>query len=133
MTLFAQNTIIKTDKCTLQEADAFEETKLCVIETRNEEVQVVFSVRGSEFFDHFVIMTAPKLTNLSDKVKYIAYNLAFFDKRGDMVACTSSNADLKKGAKDMQSGASMPAIPPSMLDKITSYKATIYVLEGKKE
>jgi hypothetical protein len=125
--------IVKSGKCTIQEADAFDENKLCILELKNSEVQLVFSIRGGEFFGNFVIMPSPKITNLSDAPKHVAYNLAFFDANGKLVACTSSNADLKVGTKDLQTGGSMPGILRSSLGKIVSYQAVIYVTEGKKE
>ena len=131
--LAGPGTIIKSGKCTIQEADAFDESKLCVLDLKNAEVQIVFSIRGGEFFDNFVIMTNPKITNLSDAPKHVAYNLAFFDAKGKLVACTSSNGDLKVGDKNMQTGSSMPGILRSDLGKIVSYQAAIYVTEGKKE
>ena len=133
MALAGSGTIVKSGKCTIQEADAFDEGKLCILELKNSEVQIVFSIRGSEFFSNFVIMSNPKITNLSDVPKHVAYNLAFFDTNGKLVACTSSNADLKVGTKDLQTGSSMPGILRSSLGKIVSYQAAVYVTEGKKE
>jgi hypothetical protein len=133
MVLAGPGTIVKSGKCTIQEADAFDEGKLCIIDLKNSDIQLVFSVRASEFFGNFVIMASPKITNLSDVPKHIAYNLGFFDINGKLIACTSSNADLKVGDKNMQTGSSMPGILRSSLGKIVSYQAAIYITEGKKE
>ncbi len=133
LSLFAQSTIIKSGECTIQEADAFDESKLWITELKNEEVKIVVNVRGGEFFDNFVIMTSPKVTNLSDQKKYISFNLAFFNQKGILVACTSISNGLEKGTENMQIGASMPAVSPSLISDITSYQATVYVFEGKKE
>ena len=133
MTLSAQSTIIKSGKCTIQEADAFDDTKLCILEASNKDIQVVYSIRGSEFFGKFVVITSPKITNLSGKPKHVDYSLAFFDKRGNLVASTSGITDLKKDTKDMQTGAAMPGVPKSILGKITSYQTAIYISAGKDE
>jgi hypothetical protein len=133
LSLSAQSIIIKSGKCSIQEADAFDESKLWITELKNEEVKVVVNVRGSEFFENFVIMTSPRVTNFSDQKKQISFNLAFYNQKGDLVACTSVSSNLDKGAENMQIGASMPTVSRSLISEITSYQATLYIFEGKKE
>lgn len=131
ITLSAQNIITKSGKCALQEAEVFDDSKLWVKELKNEEVKIILKVRGSEFFDRFVIMTSPSVTNLSDQKKYISFNLVFYDKNGNMIACTSANNELKEGTENMQIGASMSTVTPALLSRITSYQVTVYIFNDK--
>jgi len=123
----SSSTISKSGRCSLQEAGPFDHNKMFVLDLKNSDVRVVFSLRGDEFFGRFVIPTTPKITNLSGQPKHIAYNLSFFDRSGNLIACTSSSADLESDEKDLQAGSNMQEIPCTSLEKISSYQAVIYV------
>ncbi len=124
--------VTRSDKCVLQEAGAFDKNKIFTFELKNSGVRVQFNLRGNEFFGRFIIQTTPKISNLSKKPKHVAYNIAFFDKDGQLVACTSSSTDLKPNEKNKFAGSNMPEIPRQDLKDIASYQVVIYVTEGKK-
>ncbi len=131
--LAAPGRIESEGKCNLHEAGAFEKGKIVIVELRNRDVEVKFNLRGSEFFGRFVIQTTPSISNLSSEDKHVAYNIAFFDRSGGLIDCASSSADLEGGEKDLYAGSNMPEIPRDDLARIQSYKAVVYVTEGKKE
>jgi len=124
--------IAKSDKCVLQEAGPFDKNKILTLELNNADVQIQFNLRGDKFFGKFIIQTTPKISNLSEKPKHVAYNIAFFDKNGQLVASTSSSTDLKPNQKNKYAGSNMPEIPRQALKDIVSYQVVIYVTEGKK-
>ncbi|NOY82668.1 MAG: hypothetical protein GXP31_16850 [Kiritimatiellaeota bacterium] len=130
--LAAPGRIVKSGKCTLREGGPFDRKRAFTLVLKSRDIQVVFSLRGQNFFGRFVIGTTPKISNLSGKPKHVAYNIAFFDQNGDLVACTSSSADLGGDQKDLQTGSNLPEIPRGSLQKICSYQAVVYVTEGKK-
>jgi len=124
--------VAKSDKCVLQEAGAFDKNKIFTLELKDADVQVLFNLRGNEFFGKFVIQTTPKISNLSGKPKHIAYNIAFFDKNGRLVACTSSSTDLEPNERNKYAGSNMPEIPRQALKSIASYQAVVCVTDRKK-
>ncbi len=127
-TAFASSDIItKSGQCILQQAGPFDESKLFPLTLENPDISLVFKLRGDEFFGRFIIQTTPKISNLSGTPKHIAYNISFFDHSGSLIACTSSNTDIDSNEKDLFAGSSMPEIPRSMLEKISSYQAVVYV------
>jgi len=128
----SQGKITKSGECVLQEAGAFDKSKIFTLEMKNAEVQLQFNLRGSDFFGRFIIQTTPKISNLSGKPKHIAYNIAFFDKNGQLVASTSSSTNLAANEKDKYAGSNMPEIPRQALQTIASYQAVVYVMDGKK-
>ena len=127
-TAFASSDVItKSGKCTLQQASPFDDSKLFTLSLENSDITLVFKLRGDEFFGRFVIQTTPKISNLSGTPKHVAYNISFFDGSGNLIACSSSNTDIDSNEKDLYAGSSMPEIPQSMLAKISSYQAVVYV------
>ena len=124
--------LAQSGPCTLQQAGPFDEDKTFAVEVKNADVQVTFALRGDEFFGAFAIQTTPRISNLSSRPQHLAYNIAFFDKSGSLIACTSSTTDLDPGAKDVQVGSNIPEIPRAALEKIASYQLVVYVSQGKK-
>ena len=123
-------TISKSGKCTLQEAGAFDKNKIVVVDLKNDEIQIQFNLRGSNFFGKFVIQTTPNISNLTKESKHIAYNIAFFDKNEKLIACTSSSTNIDPNEKNLQTGSNMPEIPRKTLDAITSYQVVVYISKG---
>ncbi len=126
--------LAKSSPCTLKEVEGFDKDKSFKIELKNDDIRAVFRCEGGDYFGKLGIHVTPEITNLTGKPMHVAYNIAFFDKKGRLIACTSANLDVKPDAKDDYSFGWIPSvIPKEELGRIVSYQAVLYMREGEKE
>jgi hypothetical protein len=131
-TFGAPSVLRKSGDCKLQiGADSFDDSKAVKVELANVDVEVTANFRGGEFFDEFHVFANPTIKNKSGKKLNIAYQAAFFDKSGELIACVAQSGDLDAGESGMQFGSAMSKLPQVEFSKITSYKVVIYVDAAK--
>ena len=128
----APSILRKSGECKLQiGADSFDDSKAVKVELRNADVEVTANFRGGDFFDEFHVFANPTLKNKSGKKLNIAYQVAFFDKSGELIACVAQSGDLDAGESGMQFGSAMSKLPQAEFAKIASYKVVVYVEAAK--
>ena len=112
--------LAKSGKCKLSEKKAVEVT------LKDSKVQVLAEFKEGDFFGSSTLFAVPKVTNLAGKKMKLSYNVAFFDKKNKLLACTSQSFDIPADANGFQMGSALISIPKDILDQIDSYQLVIY-------
>lgn len=123
----------KSGVCKIQEARAFDKDKVVIVKLQNAEIQVQCKIYSGKFIKKYALYAIPWITNRGGKEVRVSYHAAFFDSKGELMACVSQNADIPADAKDYQLGSSMAMISKATIQKVKSYKIVIYTSELKKE
>ncbi len=129
----APGVLRKNGECKLQVGGAFDDDKVVEVKLSNADVDIVCKFRGGEFFGEFTLFANPSISNKSGRKLGAAYNVAFFDKAGELVCCAEQSGDIDAGAKNHQFGSCLSKLPQEEFAKITSYKLVVYLGEPKKK
>ncbi len=127
----APGVLRKSGECKLQVGDMFDDEKVTAVTLSNADVEVLCKFHGGDFFGDFTLFANPTIANKSVKKLNVAYEVAFFDKAGELVACSAQSGDVDAGAKGHQFGSCLSKLPQEEFAKITSYKVVIYVSDAK--
>jgi hypothetical protein len=111
----------------------FEDKKVFTVELANADLQLTCKFRGGEFFGEFTVFANPSISNKSGRKLMVSYNVAFFDKAGELVACAEQSGDVDADAKNHQFGSCMSKLSQEEFAKITTYKLVVYVSEPVKK
>jgi hypothetical protein len=122
-----------SDPCTIQEAGMFDKDKIVSVKLQNAEIQAQCKLHSGKFMEDYALYAVPWITNLAGKKLTVSYHAAFFDSKGELVACVSQNADIPADASGYQLGSSMAMIPKATIQNIKSYKIVIYTSKSKEE
>jgi len=121
----------KSGDCKIQEAKMFDNDKIVSVKVQNAEIQAQCKIYSGMFIDDYALSAIPWITNLGGKKVHVSYHVAFFDSKGELVACVSQSAEIPADASGYQLGSSMVMIPKATIEKIASYKIVIYTSESK--
>jgi hypothetical protein len=99
----------------------------------NDKIEAVCRFSGGDFFGGFALFAVPAITNKSGKPTGVSYNVAFFDKTGELIAASSQGFDLAANAKDVQFSSCLTKIPKDSFERVASYKLVIYLADVKKK
>lgn len=128
----APSVLRKSGDCKLQVgSDSFDDSKSVKVELANADVEVTSNFRGGDFFDEFHVFANPTIKNKSGKKLSVAYQVAFLDKSGELIACVAQSGEVDAGEGGMQFGSAMTKLPQAEFSKITSYKVVVYVEAAK--
>ncbi len=127
----APGVLRKSGDCKLQVADAFDDNKVVAVTLSNADLEVMCKFHGGDFFGEFTLFANPTIVNKSGRRLNVAYEVAFFDKAGELVTCSAQSGDVDAGAKGHQFGSCLSKLPQEEFAKITSYKVVIYVSDAK--
>lgn len=131
-TIGAPSVLRKSGECKLQVGgDMFDDSKNVKVELSNADVEITCAFRGGDFFDEFTVFANPSIKNKSGKKLSVAYQVAFFDKAGELIACAAQSGEVDVGSSDMQFGSAMSKLPQAEFAKIASYKVVVYVEPAK--
>lgn len=111
--------------------NSFDDSKVVKVGLNNADVEISCAFRGGDFFGDFTLFSNPTIKNKSGKKLDIAYQAAFFDKSGELIACTTQSGEVEADGGDMQFGSCMSKLPQAEFAKITSYRVTVYVSVAK--
>jgi len=125
--LYGVTKIRKSGYCTINKCGPFDRGKISTVEIKNSLVSLKFELRADDSFGYLHLSTTPSMKNLSVTELHVAYNIAFFDSMGKLIACTSSSSDLASNADNFFAGSNMPEIPEEDLSKISKYQIVVYV------
>lgn len=125
--------IRKSGDCKLAVGDMFEDKKVFTVELANPDVQLTCKFRGGDFFGEFTVFANPSISNKCGKKLMVSYNVAFFDKAGELIACAEQSGDVDAAAKNHQFGSCMSKLSQEEFAKIAAYKVVVYVSEPVKK
>jgi hypothetical protein len=117
--------LTKTGKCKLSGE------KTVKVTLKNAKVQVLAEFKGGDFFGSSTLFAVPKVTNLAGKKMKLSYNVAFFDKKNKLLACTAQSGDIPADANGYQLGSALISLPADVIKQIASYQLVIYELAFK--
>ena len=124
----APSVLRKNGDCKLQvAADSFDDSKSVKVDLSNADVEVSAGLRGGDVFGEFHVFANPTIKNKSGKKLTVAYQVAFFDTSGELIACAAQSGEVDAGSNDMQFGSAMSKLPQAEFAKIASYKVVVYV------
>jgi len=123
----------KSGDCKLEVGGMFEDKKVFTVEPANADVQLTCKFRGGDFFGEFTVFANPSISNKSSRKLMVSYNVAFFDKAGELIACAEQSGDVDADAKNHQFGSCMSKLSQEEFAKITAYKVVVYVSEPAKK
>jgi hypothetical protein len=123
----------KSGDCKLEVGGMFEDKKVFTVELANADLQLTCKFRGGEFFGEFTVFANPSISNKAGRKLMVAYNVAFFDKAGELIACAEQSGDVDADAKNHQFGSCMSRLSQEEFAKITTYKLVVYVSEPVKK
>lgn len=114
----------------LQEAGAFEDDKLQIIELTADGITLKAKLRIDDFFDKKIINANADVHNTGDKAKFFHYYIAFFDAEGGLLGCASQGSFGEDGfapGEKTQLGSCLIYLDPEDIKKVKTYQAVLYV------
>lgn len=129
----APSILRKSGDCKLQVGDAFDNDKVVAVTLENSDVKMTCKFRGGDFFDEFTLFANPSIDNKSGKKIDVSYQVAFFDKAGELIATAGQDGDVDASDTNYQFGSCLRKLPQAEFDKIASYRIVVYVSESRKK
>lgn len=120
----------KAGVANLQEAGAFDDDKIQLLELKADGVTVTAKLRFDDFFDKMIINANANVHNTNDKAKFYYYYIAFFDADGNLLGCTGMGSFGDKGfgaGEKTQLGSCLIPLDKADRKKVKTFKATLYV------
>lgn len=118
----------KAGECKLQEAGAFDESKLVKV-TLGKSLKAECSFRIGEFFDKKTVFAGTTIKNPTAKPMFFQYYVAFFDKDKNLIGCASQGSfgdDGLEAGGETQLGSCLIELPADAVKLITSYQVVLY-------
>lgn len=89
------------------------------------ELEAVAKLHITEWFDSMAISGQVDVENKTDHEIFTSYNLAFFDKKDNLLGCASQTLSFDPGEETIIGGA-LIQMPAAQLEKVAKYRITWY-------
>lgn len=88
----------------------------------------------TDFFDTKVVTASATVKNTGSHPMFFVFSIAFFDRDGHLLGCTSQTTFNKDGLKPGQAtqlSSCLVHMPPEVIPKISRFHATLYESQHK--